>query len=247
VRALHRAAWFAQQQGDTRAWTENAETCLALARELDDDRSAGRALRSLATAASLAGDLERAEELFKRSVELSSSAGYNWNLVLVTHNLGDNARAVGDFPRAVELLERSVSLARRGDDLRSVSHFLTDLGQAEFSAGDHAGAEAHIKEGIGAARELRSPQRMASGVEALAVVYAATSRPLEAATLLAAAIKGAQVASQRELDLAQRELREAAEATIAAELDPSAREVALETGRAMSLDEAVEYALQVVA
>ena len=244
AKALHGAAWFAQRQGDMLAWQKNAEECLRLARQLDDRKFAGRALRSLATLASVEGDLSRAAALFASSAELSSSVGDNWNLSIVTHNLGDDARQLGDFRRAAELLEQSVALAREGGDLRSVAHCLVDLGQTELSLGDHARARTLIKEGIAGARELRSLEAMAAGVEALAAVCAAADQPLQAATLLAAGIKGAQFAPQADLDPPEQELRDYTEAAITI-LDDHTRELALEAGRTMTLDDAVEYALQI--
>ena len=93
-------------------------------------------------------DFSRATALFASSAELSSSVGDNWNLSIVTHNLGQDARELGDFRRAAELLEQSVALAREGGDLLNVAHFLIDLGQAELSLGNPARARTLIKEGI---------------------------------------------------------------------------------------------------
>ena len=66
------------------------------------------------------------------------------------------------------------------------------------------------------------------------------------ATLFAAAIRAYEFAVQTELDPPERELREYTIASIA-QLDETTREATLEAGRNMSLEEAIDYALQTLA
>jgi predicted ATPase/DNA-binding SARP family transcriptional activator len=246
IRALDGAAWFAQRQGDLHAWKSSAEECLRLGREIGDARSSGRALRSLATLAFKGGDNGRAKTLFEESARLSASVGDTWNLAIVANNLGDQARVAGDFAHAVELLEEAVSLARALGDRRGVAFMLTNLGQAELSLGEPAWAGVHIREALSTSRQLMDRETMAAALEALAALCAANKTPVQAATLLAAAIRGAEFAVQADLGPPERELREYTIAVIAEQLDPTTREATLEAGRRMSLQEAVDYALHEV-
>ena len=87
---------------------------------------------------------------------------------------------------------------------------------------------------------------VAAPLQALLRTWAVGRCCSRCATLFAAAIRAYEFAVQTELDPLERELREYTIASIA-QLDETTREAILEAGRNMSLEEAIDYALQTLA
>jgi len=155
------------------------------------------------------------------------------NLAIVVH-------AREDSEAAATLFEES--LAREVGDPFLESHFLSYKGRAELSDGDLVSAEASFVESLAIARELADPFATMWALERLAELAAAKHGHKRAATILGAA---AHVREEIGLSLPlhdEREHKRVAAATRAA-LGDDAFDQARREGSAMTLDDAVRYAL----
>jgi DNA-binding SARP family transcriptional activator len=78
---------------------------------------------------------------------------------------GERAEAVCAYDEAVHWFSHALRLARdRGDDLDTVAHLLTALGDAQNHGGDARGAHEVLLEAVAAARAARSSERFAQAV-----------------------------------------------------------------------------------
>jgi tetratricopeptide (TPR) repeat protein len=151
-------------------------------------------------------------------------------------------RMDGDYERAGRAYEESLAMAREeGDKLRQALP-LGNLGYVAQQAGDYERAEAAHLEGLALFLELENTRHIPQHLAILAGPVAAQGYLKKAARLLGAS-EGllekmglvAQAADQVEIERYEAAVRE--------QLDEATFEAAWSEGRAMSLEEAVAYAL----
>jgi tetratricopeptide (TPR) repeat protein len=99
-----------------------------------------RALRSLAEAASTAGDVETASPAMQESLAEFERIGDEHGVAIVRHRLSIVARNAGDLPRARELLEASLAAARRLSDRKLEADCMRSGAWIEHSDGNLARA-----------------------------------------------------------------------------------------------------------
>jgi tetratricopeptide (TPR) repeat protein len=151
-------------------------------------------------------------------------------------------RLDGDYERAGAAYEECLTLCREiGAKLRETLTY-DMLAVVAQHQGDYDRAEAIILEGLNPARELGSGYQIAYSLALLAGPVGAKGQPERAARLLGASEAvfeawrvGPVTADQLEIDQYMADVR--------AQLDEAAFEAAWAEGRAMSLEEAVAYAL----
>jgi DNA-binding CsgD family transcriptional regulator len=103
------------------------EESLALAGELGDDWSVGRALNWLGELARAEGDLERAVALYEESLARYRRIGQPGHVVVTLHNLGQAIAQRGDARRAAVHFAEGLKLAIEHDDPRFQSFCLAGL------------------------------------------------------------------------------------------------------------------------
>jgi non-specific serine/threonine protein kinase len=240
--ALNAAGMLAYYGDHERGKISNREA-LALSRELGDKGNQAWALVWLG--AHSAGHPEEyqagtalCEEGLTLFRELNDKLGMAWALNM----LGELARLGGDYERAGMAYEESLAISRQiGAKLRgSLTHDM--LAFVAQHQGDYDRAEAIFLEGLALAQELGSKHQSAYSLALLAGPVGAKGQPKRAARLLGASEAifeawgvGPVAADKPELD---RYL-----AAARAQLDEAAFKAAWAEGRAMSLEEAVAYAL----
>ena len=99
-----------------------------------------RALRSLAEAASTAGDTETAATAMAESLAEFERIGDEHGIAIVRHRLSIGARGAGDLPRARQLLEASLAASRRLSDRKLEADCLRSGAWIEHSDGNLARA-----------------------------------------------------------------------------------------------------------
>jgi non-specific serine/threonine protein kinase len=157
-------------------------------------------------------------------------------------NLGEHARLLGDLERAKEAYEESLIVAREiGDGLRE-SLLLINLGFIALHEDDAVSAQDMLKRSLKLSLEIGHTAYTADKLAALAGADVALGRPVRAARLMAAA--DALFESTGYIpqpgDIPEFERYEAAAREA---LDGVTFETAWAEGQAMSLDEAIAYAL----
>lgn len=170
ARALHGVGVLAYEQGDTARAQSYFEECLALRRELGDQRGVAALLNNLANIAFVQGDYARAMATYEESRSLWQALGDKWGLVTCTNNLGLLAHFQGEDDRARVFYEASLALAREVGDRRSVAICLNNLGDLARNQQDLARAEMLYAESMALWRELGDKRGVAASLSNLGEV-----------------------------------------------------------------------------
>jgi tetratricopeptide (TPR) repeat protein len=243
ARALNWATTIAWAQGDFEWVMALGEESLTLTRDTEDALSIATALYSLGRAALFADRLERAAALIEEAASLQRSsedtAGLARSLVL----LGWVAVARRDYERAMALNEEALALGQRAeDDFTSiVSRALGAC--AALGLDDCRRARELYKEGLELAWR-RSMRRFT----ALHLHVSATLASSRGASIRSARLWGAAEALYESISTVfspvERRVFGPYIAAARARLDEAAWEAAWAEGRAMTTEQAVEYALK---
>jgi predicted ATPase/DNA-binding CsgD family transcriptional regulator len=187
------------------------------------------------------GDVARAEALNDRSFIALQPAGPGWGTILTLCMFGRVAAAGGDHHTARKRLEESLELSRELGISRGVVWSLYFLAQHALAQGDARRARTTFAESLRLARQTGDHLATAFCIEgfagALAVMQPGRAiRLAEAAAALREVVGSTRFPADRQrvdrwLEVAARGLGDSAAATARVE------------GRAMSLDQAVAYAL----
>jgi tetratricopeptide (TPR) repeat protein len=223
-----------------RAWGSEA---LAFSRQLGDRANSAWALfylgaHSLASPDEYVAGIALCEEGLALFRELDNPLGMARTLNI----LGELARLAGDYERARTAYNECIAIFRKtGDKLREAI-VTGNLSYVVQHQGDYKRAEALCKEGIARLQDLEIRYPGAFFLGALAGPVAAQGDAERAARLLGAAEAAREAMGVEQLPSDQLEV----DAYIAAardQLDQATFDAAWAAGRAMSLEEAVAYAL----
>ena len=188
------------------------------------------------------GDHEQARVYLEESLELARELGDRGMEGHMLNFLGEVARAEGDYRRAAALYEQGLLLSREVGNDMGAAVAKANLALIAIHEGDYGRATALLREALELVRAVRNPGDVGQCLDALAGAAAARGHLARAATLQGAAEALLESAGARvqPRDRAEYEahLRSAREAA-----GRAAWEEARVRGRAMSLEEAVEYAL----
>jgi non-specific serine/threonine protein kinase len=246
AKALYEAGSIVLFQGDYDRAIALLEEALALFRELDDREGVATSLVNLGFAALHLGDRERATALRQEVEVLRGEPLERWTLAWLTTFLGLSALYEGDYERSGALSTESLAIYRELGDKRGVSLCHIDLGFIELVRGDHEPAATLLEESLRVLRGSEDKFCLAYGIFGLAAVAAAREQPSRAARLWGAAEGlreeiGVVSLTHLELDAYDYEGRVSAARNMLG--DEGAWEGAFTQGRAMSAEEATEYAL----
>jgi non-specific serine/threonine protein kinase len=243
AKALNAAGMLAGCRGDLERADLLHREALALSREVGDRINHAWALAFLA--AELWCYPDRYDEsiaLCEEGLALFRELDHRPGIARALNILGDLARLVGDYERAQELYEECLAIAREIGDRQREAYMHGCLGYVAQHQGDYERAEALTMEALAQLRELHLTYGIAPHLLALAGPVGAKGQAERAARLLGAgeALFEAmevepQAGDQLAADRYVTALRE--------QLDEATFEAARAEGRAMSLEEAVAYAL----
>jgi predicted ATPase/DNA-binding CsgD family transcriptional regulator len=242
--ALNAAGLLAFAHGDYERGTLLHREALVLSREVDDRLNSAWALVFLG--GQLTGypdaDYEVGIALCEEGLALFRELDLKPAIARALNVLGELARLDGDYERAQEVYEEGLAIARETGDRHREAMMLGNLGYVAYHQGDYERAEALAMEALNLLWERRLEYHVPMGMVMLAGPVGAQGQPGRAARLLGAAEAlleamgvGLQPADQLEADRYVAAVRK--------QLDGAAFEAARAEGRAMSLEEAVAYAL----
>ena len=246
AKAFYEAGWIELFQGDYDRAIALLEEGLALFRELGDRRGVATSLVNLGFAALHLGDKERAAALRQEVEALRGEPLDRWTLAWLTTFLGLSPLYEGDYERSGALATESLAIYRELGDKRGISLCHIDLGFIELIRGNHEPAATLLEESLRVLRGSEDKFCLAYGIFGLAAVAAARREPRRAARLWGAAEAlreeiGVVSLTQLELHAYDYEGRVSAARNMLG--DEGAWERAFVQGRAMSAEEAAEYAL----
>jgi len=240
VRALNRAGHLAYRQGDHARVLALCQQALALSETAGDRRGHARALHYLAHGVEGQGNYRRATELFERSIALHRAAGSRFDLAQALHCFGNSARVQGNFGKATALFEESLAIFKEFSDKRSQATTLHNFGYLALSQGDRKRARRLFRESVVRASEL-GDTRVLNCLGGLAAASDATGA--EWAAGLFGAVETLMSAAGVKIEPANRPLFEEELAATKRRLGERTFNAAWATGVAMTLEQAIEYAL----
>jgi predicted ATPase/class 3 adenylate cyclase/Tfp pilus assembly protein PilF len=232
----------AQSQGDYPAARALYEESLVLSRELGDKWGIANSLHNLGSVAMEQGDYPAARSLHEESLALSREIGDKRGIADSLDNLGIVAQSQGDYKAARSMHEESLVLRREIGDRWGISLSLNNLGVVAMEPGDYPAARALFEESLAMRRNLGDKKGAAQCLAGLGRV-AIGGGQVERGTKLLGATEWLLQGIGAVLDRVDRERYEWSVQQARSLLGEEAFEKAWQDGRAMSMEQAVEYAL----
>ena len=246
AKALNGAGWLAAYQDEYGAAKALIEESLVLNRELEDKEGIAASLANLCGVAMLGqrDDIPMAallEEAIPLRPELEDRRTVG-NLFLLE---GKVEFARGDLERAVALSEEGLAQYREAGDARGIARCLIEIGFVTLTQGDYERATTLLQECLCLARELDHKLYIQYCLTMLGGVAASQGRPVLAARLWGIAEVMSETYDTRFTRVSHALIDyEDRLAAARSQLDEAAWEAAWAEGRAMTLEQAVEYALE---
>jgi predicted ATPase/DNA-binding SARP family transcriptional activator/DNA-binding CsgD family transcriptional regulator len=232
----------AEMQGDFERATELHEEALALSREAADRRAIADSLLGLGGVWSMRGDSKRAIELFEEGIVVAREAGDAVILAGLLLSLGYELLLAGDYDRGEALNEEAAALYLERGYKSGLEFALDNLGWAALLRGDRQEAKVKYRESLVLCQEVGDQLITVESLDGLACVSVAEGQTIRAAKLFGAAQALRETVSRR-LEPRERALREPHLVVARSRLDEATWEAAWAEGRAMSMEQAIEYAL----
>ena len=240
--ALAGAGYLAQNQGDFAEAQALGEESLILFRQLGDQRGCGTALRVLAMLAHAQDDFAEAQALYKESLTLARQAGPQWAIAHTLCNLGEVTLYLDDYAEARALCEESLTLFRQAGNLEGIAYPLRSLARMAHAQGGIAEAQTLYKESLTLLRQV-GDRLSASMVLGHLGALAHRQNQMERSVRLLEADSALRESIGAGLFAVNPAEMNAILALAAEALGREAFAAARDAGRAMTLEEAVEYAL----
>ena len=214
------------------------EEGLASSRERGIEWGVAGSLMNLAIASGFRGDYGRAKELSEESLALFRKREDKYGMSHCLLNLGATALEEGDLERAATLSRESSAIFRELGARGELAIALLNLGWIGL-AENLEEAEARLGEALALSREVGESDTILACLEGFGSVAAEREQATRATTLF-----GATVALREVLGIPQQPGQSAFLERQMAAVRTSSEEAAWEVGRAMSLEEAISYALE---
>jgi predicted ATPase/DNA-binding SARP family transcriptional activator len=246
----HGIAWslndlgeVAFQQGDYVSACSSYEESLAISRELGDRQSLAWSLYHLASALSEQGGYVRAGLLLDESVPLFRELGNRLGLAWALRQQGHLRGIERDFEAARAHCEESLALQRQLQNKVGIAWALYSLGKVAHSQGGLASARSLYQESLILHAEVPKFKGIASCFDGLAAAAWANGDARRAALLwgAAAAVRTGSGTQKAPAELAEYQRTIAA---VRSALGAEAFASAWEEGGAMTLEQAVAFALK---
>jgi predicted ATPase len=229
-------------EGDYKTAHRLSEEGVAISRKLGNTSGTAWQLRNLGRAIAGQGDCAAALRIFKESLELfrelREQLGIAWTLV----SMGNSACVMGDIDAGRSHFGESLPIFEMLGDKLGMGWALSGLGDVALSQCDHARGEAFYRQGLILFNEVGFRTGILYGLTSLAEVARACQRPTRAARLMGSA--GAL--RERMGAGAPRDTPDDASLLddLRAGLGEDAFSAAWAEGRAMTLEQAIDYALE---
>ncbi|HEU5317587.1 MAG TPA: tetratricopeptide repeat protein [Chloroflexota bacterium] len=240
--SLEGMGWLARDERDLetahRLWAE----CLAIRRELGDQRGIANALSGLAWITAEQGDHVEANALLEESIALKRSLGDTRGIVWSLGTLAHIALKQGDHAAARQRLEERLVLARELGDARGTASSLALLAHEALQTYTHGAARLYLRESTALRRNTDDPHILAQSLVLHARLTAAEGDPTWALRLVGAA-EALCARSGRPLPEPSHDDLQYVLETARRQLGRVAQSAALAEGRAMTLEQALAYAL----
>ena len=239
--ALREAAYHARSQGDYGSARAFAEKGLTIARETDNKENIAWFLYNLGVVAVHEGDYKRGKALCEESVTLGRQLGMNFLLANDLAQLGHIARDSADYEQAATFYGESLVFARQHGEKYTITYALRNLAVLALHIRDYVRSGALFAESLalcGAAPNWVTEECLMG----IAEIACAQKRYEQAACLFGVGDVLREALGARRSPRIQRRYDESVAETRAG-LGDAAFDAKWSEGRAMTLEQAIEYAL----
>lgn len=240
--ALIKLGNSATEAGDYAVASEYLEEALTIWQELGNKHGTARALISLGWTALRSGNLHLANGRLEEALALSRELQDTRSIGFELSGLGEVAMRQGDYARATRLLEESLELRRQLGNKWGIGVSLGTLGWVAIWQGDWKRAVTRLGESLEVRREIDDKGGSAWCLERLAEVALAQRNPQKAVHMLSAAA-ALRISIGSVIDPVDQPEYQNRRAALRAELGEARFEAAWNEGRALSLEQAIAYAL----
>ena len=244
--AMNARAIIASDRQDYLAAQSHFDESLARWRALGDRVAIARCLHTFANFVRGRGDYARArtvlEEAGRMFEEVGDRSGAAWSL----NQRGDIAREEGDVGEAHELYQCALSAFREAHDQWGIARSLTDLAQIACDERDHVTAHAAYREALSLFVNLGHKRGIARALEGFACSALGQGDPARALALAGAAAHLRQWIGAPLMPAEQSKLGDKLQPAWTS-MNEADSKAAYARGWAMSLDNAIKYALEELA
>jgi predicted ATPase/DNA-binding SARP family transcriptional activator len=241
--SLNNLGAMARDQGDYASALASYEESLAISRETGDRRSVAYALIGVGVMAYYQSDYTSAHAFIEESLVIWREIGDRRGIALSLHILGYVAEKQGDYATARDYQEQSLVICREIGDRHGIAASFHNLGNVAEKQGDYATARDYQERSLALCREIGNRLSIAYGLEGFAVLASTQEQPEQAARLW-----GAAEALREEIGVPlppnEHEEYDRQVSQVRAALGAKAFAAAWMEGRAMSWEQAAEYALE---
>jgi predicted ATPase/class 3 adenylate cyclase len=233
---------IASHRGEFLAASALFEEGLAIRRELGDRRGVALTLHNLGIQTYQLGNKAAATALFEEGLAVFRKIGDRRGIALSLLELGSTASERGDYARARTLYEESLAIQRDSGDRQGVAISLSALGALACEQCDFQSGRRLYEESLAIVREIGDRRAIAEALEGLARAALLATAPGPAARLWAGADRlRKQIGAPAPPSERPRHEREVAAARAA--IGDDAFERAWAEGSAMTLEQAMDYAV----
>ncbi len=221
------------------------EESVALFRRAGDKSGLAIALSGVSATTLQEGDTEHATALLEEALELYREVGDKWGVSSILSHLGFIPLSQDDHARAVRYFEEALAISREiGDRLiGSIALYNLALEESRVQGDRERAAELYV-EGLKLAVEMGNKANAAYCLEGLAGLIAEGGEPERAARLFGASEAMLEaVGAPRYVHAQNRALYERSVEALRSRLTEEAFAVVWSEGRAMALEQAIEYVL----
>lgn len=232
-------------QGDLETARKAHEEGLKAGAAANDLRQIALSYRGLGFVAKWKGDIAEARKFIEKGLAGSQKINEKNGIAVSLNALGDLARVEKDYAAARPLFEESLAICRQIGNTQGVVGSLNNLGAVTFGEGDYDAACAYYSEALAAVRQLGEKISLSYSLDGFAALAVKRSDAVRAAQLAGAA-EHLRSLFGFETEPAERRFRDDYFAELRSALDEEIFVENYRQGREMTIEKAVETALEFV-
>jgi predicted ATPase/DNA-binding CsgD family transcriptional regulator len=244
AKALNAAGWLSFVQGDYESGKMFNREALAIYQELGDQANSAWALLFLGVHCSGSqSEIKEGMALIEEALTLSRAQDDIPGIIRALNGLGELARLDGDYDRARKAYQECLSLCRQSGDRLREAYMIGNLGLVAQGQGNSEQAEMLLRKALILCKDLNTKYPLLVYLAILTGPIVSRGNPERAAQLLGASDGlfktmglGLQPTDQAEINRFEAAVRE--------QLDEEAFKSAWEKGEAMTLEQAIAFALE---
>jgi non-specific serine/threonine protein kinase len=241
-KAIHGMAFMMRRLGEFEAAIPLCEKGLAVCRELGENKYRGRLLHHFRIHACNQGDYGRARVLCEEALALFRETGDDWFVGFGLDHLGETVRLQGHYAEADAYFAQAFAIYQECGDKYLTAYLLKDRGDVALRQGDLERAVAFFADGLTLASAVGGRMEIIECLDGLGLVACERGDHRRAARLFGAAEAFGAISSFRR-ENPEQAFHDRRQATTQAVLGEAAFATAWAEGQAMTLEQAIAYAL----